>query len=56
LQRSLQLLLEHLGQFERRVKVETWNGTPVLESDGLPLLEAVGLHRAYPAMEWEKKF
>jgi len=52
--RALQVLLDHLARFERRVTVETWNGAPVLESPGQPLLEAVGLYRDYPAMIWEK--
>jgi ATP-dependent Lhr-like helicase len=55
IQRAIQALLDHLGRSEYRVTVETWNGEPVLESSGQPLLEAVGLYRDYPAMVWEKR-
>ncbi len=53
--RALAALFEHLGNFERRIMVETWNDTPTLESDGQPLLEAVGCYRSYPGMAWEKR-
>jgi ATP-dependent Lhr-like helicase len=52
--RAVQALLDHLARTERRVAVETWNGEPVLQSDGQPLLEAVGFYRDYPAMAWER--
>jgi ATP-dependent Lhr-like helicase len=55
-QRALQALLNHLARFEYHVAVETWNGEPVLESPGQPLLEAVGFRRHYPAMVWEAPF
>ena len=54
-QRAVQALLDHLARFERRVKVETWNGEPVLGSAGYALLEAVGFRRDYPAMVWERR-
>jgi ATP-dependent Lhr-like helicase len=53
--RALSALLEHLGRFERRASVETWNGEPVLGSQGQPLLEGVGFYRSYPAMVWERR-
>jgi ATP-dependent Lhr-like helicase len=55
LQRALAALLDHLGRFRRRVRVETWNGAPVLGSEGQTLLEVVGFYRSYPAMEWERR-
>jgi ATP-dependent Lhr-like helicase len=55
IQRALEALLDHLARFEYRVTVETWNGEPVLESSGRPLLEAVGFYRTYPAMVWERR-
>jgi hypothetical protein len=55
LQRALAALLDHLGRFRRRVRVETWNGAPVLGSEGQVLLEAAGFYRSYPAMEWESR-
>jgi ATP-dependent Lhr-like helicase len=53
IQRALQTLFEHLGSFNRRVTVETWNGEPVLNSPGRLLLEALGFYRDYPGMTWE---
>ncbi|MGC9347296.1 MAG: Lhr family helicase [Anaerolineae bacterium] len=53
--RALQAFLEHLENFEPRITVETWNGGPVLESEGQPLLEAVGFRRSYPAMVWDRR-
>ncbi|MBN2002882.1 MAG: hypothetical protein JXA21_05965, partial [Anaerolineae bacterium] len=55
LQRALKALFTHLTGFETRVIVETWNGEPVLESAGAPLIEAVGGYRYYPGMAWERK-
>ncbi|MEJ2557729.1 MAG: hypothetical protein P8186_16180, partial [Anaerolineae bacterium] len=36
--RALQVLLDHLGRFEHRVTAQQWNGVPVLDSSGQPLL------------------
>lgn len=55
IQRALAVLLEHLGRFERRVTVETWNNRPVLGSSGQPLLEAAGFYRDYPGMTWQRR-
>jgi len=52
--RALRALLDHLGTFETRVSVETWNGEPVLGSAGQPALESIGFYRAYPAMVWDR--
>jgi ATP-dependent Lhr-like helicase len=52
--RALQALLEHLGAFTARVSVETWNGDPVLSSEGQPVLESIGFYRAYPEMVWDR--
>jgi ATP-dependent Lhr-like helicase len=54
IQRALQALLDHLARFERRVTVEMWNGEPVLDSPGRPLLESAGFYRYYPGMVWER--
>jgi ATP-dependent Lhr-like helicase len=51
-QQALQLLFDHLGRFERRIRVEQWNGAPVLQSPGRSLLEAVGCYRDYPGMTY----
>ncbi len=53
-QAALQALVQHLATFEHRLMVHTWNGAPVLESPGQPLLEAVGFYREYPGMAWER--
>jgi hypothetical protein len=53
-QAALQTLVQHLATFERRLIVHAWNGAPVLESPGQPLLEAVGFYREYPGMAWER--
>ncbi len=45
----------HLLSFQPRVTVETWNGTPVLDSPGAPLLESLGLYRDYPGMTRERR-
>jgi len=52
--RALEALLDHLGAFERRVTVQQWNGEPVLDSPGRPLLETLGFYRDYPGMTWER--
>ena len=54
-QRATQALLDHLARTTHRVTVETWNGEPVLQSAGRPLLEAIGFYRDYPAMVWERR-
>jgi len=53
--RALGALLEHLARFEHRVRVERWNGEPVLESIGQHILEATGFYRDYPAMTWDRR-
>jgi ATP-dependent Lhr-like helicase len=55
IQRAISTLCEHLATFERRVTVETWNGEPVLDSSGRPLLEAAGFVRDYPGMTWHRR-
>ncbi len=47
---ALIILAEHLLRSARRITVHTWNGEPVLESDGKPLLEAAGFYHDYRAM------
>jgi hypothetical protein len=42
--------LAHPGA--HRLKVERWHGVPVLETDGVPLLEAAGFVREGSAMLW----
>jgi ATP-dependent Lhr-like helicase len=48
--RALRALLDHLGTFASRVRVETWNGEPVLGGEGQAILESLGFYRDYPAM------
>jgi ATP-dependent Lhr-like helicase len=52
--RALGGLLDHMGGFQRRVTAHTWNGAPVLDGPGQPLLESLGFYRDYPAMTWER--
>ena len=54
-QRAVQALVDPLGRSTYRVAVERWNDEPVLNSPGVPLLEAVGFFRHYPAMVWERR-
>jgi ATP-dependent helicase Lhr and Lhr-like helicase len=51
---ALRALRDHLARFERRLTVESWNGEPVLETAGAPLLESIGFVRSYPVMEWRR--
>lgn len=53
--RALQLWLDHMATFERRVSVESWNGGGVLDSAGLALLETMGFYREYPMMVWSRR-
>lgn len=48
--RALQRAFKHIGRFERTIKVEQWNGEPVLQSAGQPILEACGFYRDFPGM------
>jgi len=50
--RAIQRWLAHLATFEHRVTVTQWNGSPVLNSPGQPLLESLGFYRDYPGMTW----
>ena len=52
--RALDMLLDHLGAFTPRVSVQTWNGEPVLGSEGQAVLESIGFYRAYPEMVWDR--
>jgi ATP-dependent Lhr-like helicase len=54
IRRALHALLDHLGSFQRRVTIQTWNSAPVLDGSGRPLLESVGFYRDYPGMTWER--
>jgi ATP-dependent Lhr-like helicase len=48
--RAVQGAFQHIGGFERTIKVEQWNGEPVLQSTGQPILEACGFYRDFPGM------
>jgi ATP-dependent Lhr-like helicase len=52
---ALAALLAHLSHFEHRLKVETWNTQPILDSPARPLLESLGFYRDYPGMTWERR-
>jgi ATP-dependent Lhr-like helicase len=54
--RALQAWGDHLAHYEHRLTVQTWNGNPILESDGQPLLESLGFRRDYPGMTWERRW
>jgi hypothetical protein len=55
IRRALQALLDHMASWVYHLSVEMWNGSPVLNSAGGPILEDVGFYRDYPAMTWEKR-
>jgi ATP-dependent Lhr-like helicase len=52
--RALAAWVAHAAHFEPRVSVVSWNGQPVLGSEGQPLLEAAGFYRDYTAMTWAR--
>jgi ATP-dependent Lhr-like helicase len=52
---ALQALVSHLSRFTYQVRVETWNGAPVLGGPGQGVLEAAGFRRDYPGMTWERR-
>ena len=52
--RALQAWLAHLAGFATRASVETVNGQGALGSESQRLLEAVGFHRDFMAMTWER--
>jgi len=54
IRQALRALLDHLATFERRITVETWDGEPVADTAGGPILESLGFRRSYPAMVWER--
>jgi ATP-dependent Lhr-like helicase len=54
LRESLRLLLEHLGSFQQRVRVETWDGIPVGGSPAMLVLESLGFYADQPGMTWER--
>ncbi|MEM7130048.1 MAG: DEAD/DEAH box helicase [Chloroflexota bacterium] len=51
---ALQLWMGHALRFESRITVNHWNDSSVLNSDGQPLLEALGFYREYPGMIKER--
>lgn len=53
-ERALQVWARHLLSSEKRIRVQRWNGEPVLNSGGQPLLEGVGFYRDYPHMTKER--
>ena len=54
IRQALRALLDHLATFERRITVETWDGEPVANTAGAPILETLDFRRSYPAMVWER--
>ncbi len=54
LTQAMVALLAHLAGFERRIRVESWNGEPILDSPGAPILERAGFRRSYPEMVWDR--
>ena len=54
IQQALRALLDHLATFERRITVETWDGEPVANTAGAPILETLGFRRSYPTMIWQR--
>jgi hypothetical protein len=45
LKRALQLAMDHLDTFHRRLTIKEWNGMTILDSPVAPLLEELGFHR-----------
>jgi ATP-dependent Lhr-like helicase len=54
-QRALAAWVNHVGRFEYRTTVVTWDGEPVQGSAGQPILEAAGFYRDYTGMSWERR-
>ncbi len=54
LRQAMAALLAHLAGFERRIRVESWNGEPVLDGPGASILEGAGFRRSYPEMVWDR--
>ncbi len=52
--RALRAWVAHSASYETRLSVASWNGQPVLGSQGQPLLEAAGFYRDYLAMAWDR--
>ncbi|MEM7030405.1 MAG: DEAD/DEAH box helicase, partial [Chloroflexota bacterium] len=53
-QQALDCWLDHMARIVNRVTIQTWNHTPILDSEGHQILERLGLRRQYPAMVWER--
>ena len=54
LRAALHALSGHLGLANRRIDVHTWNGSPVLASDGRALLESLGFYADPPRMSRDR--
>jgi ATP-dependent Lhr-like helicase len=52
---ALRALVNHLSHFTYQVRIETWNGSPVLGGPGQGILQAVGFRRDYPGMTYETR-
>jgi ATP-dependent Lhr-like helicase len=53
LKRGLALAVTHAGQTESRLVLGEWNGAPILEGPGMPLLEQVGFRREALVYVWD---
>jgi ATP-dependent Lhr-like helicase len=56
IRQAVQAWLQHLSHYEHHLTVQTWNGRPILGSEGQPLLETLGFRRDYPGMTWERRW
>jgi len=53
---AVQRWLDHLATTEHALRIEHWNGHPILNSPGKAILESLNFRRDYPAMTWEKQW
>jgi ATP-dependent Lhr-like helicase len=53
---AVQRWRDHLTTTEHALRIESWNGQPILNSPGKTILESLNFRRDYPAMTWEKQW
>jgi hypothetical protein len=41
------------ASMSRRIEVGSWNGQPILKSDGVEILEDAGFRKEYPSMVFD---
>ena len=53
IRRALDQWLDGVARHTRRLTVKSWNGQPILESEGQAILAALNFRRDYPGMIWD---